>query len=893
MITLRDYQETAVQDVRIAYREKYRSVILVLSTGAGKTIIFSYIARSAAEKGKRVLILAHRDALIKQASSKLHDYDVPHGIIMAGFTPNPRARVQVGSVQTLTRRLDKITFEPDLIIIDECLHGDTLIDTDIGTIKISDVPIFNPIMVRSFDGCKDVWMKISAFADKGVRNTLRVTYPGGGITCTGNHLFFTRSGWKRADQLTTNDQVFVPADAEAKLRLISGDISQNGCRDTGNTHQGKSSTGISVTRTSLLTGQSAHAGVESLPSQSSKAQMKCAGTGLSAEDTVNTCSVTSQDVPISSPLLERSKFRLYTVHCLVIALLASRIRRLKTHDWLGITALSKRPGPIIKPSSLADWPSGSSFPKTKVTASYLLEALRHAIHCCSKSLKFALQAGQSGSLQIGLAGSDLSVSPGGTATMATSEPMQKSHFSMLKGLMQNHKKRPGTGLMLDLAGPHFRQMEEDAESSGYMSGQHGDCSTKYGATSRTFLPTSWLPVLSVREDSESRVFDIQVDQTECFYASGVLVHNCHLSAAKSYKDIVARYPNALILGVTGSPCRLDNKPLGREFGGLYDYMVTGISIRQLIARGFLVKPVVYAPLEQLDLSGVRKTAGEHNTADLVAVVDKPKITGSAVAHYKRICPNAPAIAWCVTVEHANHVADEFNAAGIKAVMLCGEHDGAYRDKIGKQLQSGEINVVTFVGILIEGVDWPAIACIIMLRPTLSLSSYLQVIGRGLRPMPGKTCCYVLDHGGLTFKHGLADEERDWSLDWGEKKKAGKGKKKEDIVDVLQCKKCWGVFTPADICPHCGAPVEGRSRKIEHADGELGVITDEMAELMRRQKKREVGSARTLEELEKIGAQRGYKPTWAKYVFESRNKKTMKSIGHDPQFADWLSQNLAK
>lgn len=485
IINLRDYQELAISGVREAFRAMYKNVLLVLATGAGKTICFSYIAKAAAEKRKNVLILAHRDALIKQASAKLRDYGVPHGIIMAKFTPDPHQRVQVGSVQTLIKRLKKVTFKPDLIVIDEA----------------------------------------------------------------------------------------------------------------------------------------------------------------------------------------------------------------------------------------------------------------------------------------------------------------------------------------------------------------------------------------------------------------------HLSAAKSYRDILQHFDTALVLGVTGSPIRLDNKPLGREYGGIYDTLVQGIAPSNLMAQGFLVRPVVYAPLERLDLSGIKKSKGDLDTAALAEVVDKPVITGSAVAHYKRICPDAPAIAWCVTIEHAIHVAEEFRAAGIPSAMLCGDHDGNERDRVGKELQSGKIKVVTFVGILVEGVDWPAIGCIILLRPTLSLSSYLQVIGRGLRPvyLPGaplgtakerlaaiansrKPCCYVLDHGGLTFRHGMADEDREWSLEWGEKKKAGKAKPKDDPVDVIQCKQCFGVFAPADICPHCGAPVEVRSRKLDVVDGELQEITQDMAEAMRKQKRREVGQARTLDDLRKIEAQRGYTPGWADHVFKSRTGK---------------------
>lgn len=375
----------------------------------------------------------------------------------------------------------------------------------------------------------------------------------------------------------------------------------------------------------------------------------------------------------------------------------------------------------------------------------------------------------------------------------------------------------------------------------------------------------------------------------------IVIDEAHLSAAKSYRDILARFPNAKVLGVTGSPCRLDNKPLGKDYGGIYEHMVTGISIRQLIERGFLVRPAVYAPAEQIDLSGISKSKGDYDTNELAAVVDKPKLIGDAVDQYQKICPGVPAVAWCVTVEHAQHVADEFNARGIKAVMLCGDHDTAYRDDTLKKLATGEVQVVTFVGILVEGVDVPEIGAVLLLRPSMSLASYLQVIGRGLRPAPGKDCCYVLDHAGLTFRHGLADEEREWSLEWGERKKKGKKKVAEAKVDVMQCigkGGCYAVFSPAAgklkaeqmraenplfgascACTNCGKPVElPKARKVESEAGELQEITPEMAERMRRQKRQEVNSARSLEDLLRIAAQRGYSSEWARQIHGARKRK---------------------
>lgn len=365
----------------------------------------------------------------------------------------------------------------------------------------------------------------------------------------------------------------------------------------------------------------------------------------------------------------------------------------------------------------------------------------------------------------------------------------------------------------------------------------------------------------------------------------IIIDEAHLSAANSYRAIVAAFPNALILGVTGSPCRLDGKSLGLKSGGLYDHMIKGISIGELIRRGFLVKPTVYAPAEQLDLSDVSMVGGDFNEKELAAVVDKPKITGSAIEHYKRICPDVPAVVWCVTIEHATHVAAEFNANGVKAVMLCGEDSSEARDTALKGLETGKVKVITFVGILIEGVDCPAIGAILLLRPTMSLSSYLQVIGRGLRPYTNqmgieKKCCYVLDHSGLSFRHGLADEERDWELDV-EPKKKGKRKPNEPRENILQCVGDGGCFriwlkdeNPL-ACPHCGKVLAVKTKKLEHTDGQLTEITPEMAEMMKARNKKAISNTKSLEELQRHASVQGYSPGWAKHVFEARQKAKQK------------------
>mgnify|MGYP006266350001 CR=1 FL=1 len=121
-LTLRTYQTRAISDLRIAYRQGARAPLLVLPTGAGKTVVFAEIVRAASERGRRALVLVHRRELILQASAKLQLAGVEHGIIAAGFNLSSHP-VQVASVQTLVRRLQQIDWQPDLIVIDEAHHA--------------------------------------------------------------------------------------------------------------------------------------------------------------------------------------------------------------------------------------------------------------------------------------------------------------------------------------------------------------------------------------------------------------------------------------------------------------------------------------------------------------------------------------------------------------------------------------------------------------------------------------------------------------------------------------------------------------------------------------------------------------------------------------------------
>lgn len=351
----------------------------------------------------------------------------------------------------------------------------------------------------------------------------------------------------------------------------------------------------------------------------------------------------------------------------------------------------------------------------------------------------------------------------------------------------------------------------------------------------------------------------------------IVIDEAHHATAGTWRKIISHFPQARVLGVTATPCRADGTGLGREAGGIFDELVLGPSVADLIAGGFLVNPIIYAPSQQLDFSDVRVKRGDYDKGEIEARVDKPTITGDVIGHYQRLCPGTPAVAFCISINHALHVAEEFRRAGYRAYAVDGGMEDDTRKRILSGLGNGSVDVVCSCDLISEGTDIPAIGCAILLRPTKSLGLYIQQVGRALRPVPGKQHAIILDHVGNVITHGMPQEDRDWTLDGEEKRKRGK-KYQEKSISVKQCDKCYAMHAPAPVCPVCGHTYEVDSKQIEQVDGELRQITEIDALRLKRQKIKEEAQAKTLEELEALASARGYKPGWAKYKFAARQRK---------------------
>ncbi len=234
----------------------------------------------------------------------------------------------------------------------------------------------------------------------------------------------------------------------------------------------------------------------------------------------------------------------------------------------------------------------------------------------------------------------------------------------------------------------------------------------------------------------------------------VIVDEAHHSVSATYIQMFARWQKARFLGVTATPERLD----GSGLGTLFQRMTLGPSVSWLIREGFLAKPVYYAPrLAPPDLSGIGMVGGDFNKGKLADALDRPAITGDAVKHYQRLCPGQRAVAFCVSVAHAQHVAQRFNDAGIPATHIDGGMEEDVRRQTVADLKSGKVLVLTSCELISEGFDLPTVNAAILLRPTASLSMHLQQLGRALRMFPGKTC--LASGTKILTQRGLVEIEK--------------------------------------------------------------------------------------------------------------------------------------
>jgi superfamily II DNA or RNA helicase len=342
----------------------------------------------------------------------------------------------------------------------------------------------------------------------------------------------------------------------------------------------------------------------------------------------------------------------------------------------------------------------------------------------------------------------------------------------------------------------------------------------------------------------------------------VIVDECHLCRATTWQTVLEYYRNAgaRMIGLSATPIRLDQKGLGK----LFERIVYCPSIMDLTEQGWLVPVRIFAP-PGADMRKVHTRAGEFDAKERAAACDKAKLVGDIVAHWLKHTKGMLTAVKATSIEHSKHIQQEFRSAGVAAEHVDGTTPKVERKRILAGLPKREYTVLCQVNVCGKGWDCPELEALVDACPTQSLASWLQFVGRGLRISPdtGKTACVLLDHAGNIARHGMPDEEREWSLDGAE---FVKRIPKDTVAPVRTCKNCWMVFrSDQQQCPSCGTPYTNRFRQIEHEAGELQEIQrqrKQMAITAWRDRQTEDDRRRKFDEFVRIGLDRGYKPGFA-------------------------------
>ncbi|EOW0484561.1 DEAD/DEAH box helicase [Listeria monocytogenes] len=292
----------------------------------------------------------------------------------------------------------------------------------------------------------------------------------------------------------------------------------------------------------------------------------------------------------------------------------------------------------------------------------------------------------------------------------------------------------------------------------------------------------------------------------------IVIDESHHILANSYKKIIEYFHEARVIGFTATPVRIN----GGGLGDINDMLIEKVNVKWLIENQFLAPYKYFAPeIVQTETLDIKRT-GEFDMTGLDDQFNKRMIWGDVIKHYQKLADGQQAILYASSLYQSQKMAASFEQVGITAAHIDGKTPKAERDHIIQQFRNGEIKVLCNLDLIGEGFDVPDCSTVIMLRPTQSLSLYIQQSMRGMRYRPEKTSI-IIDHVGNVSRFGLPDMERTWTL---EPKKGSNSKKAE---------------APVKICPDCFMTVLSSNKQCEHCGHEFKVEVkpiqvDEAAEL---------------------------------------------------------------
>lgn len=252
------------------------------------------------------------------------------------------------------------------------------------------------------------------------------------------------------------------------------------------------------------------------------------------------------------------------------------------------------------------------------------------------------------------------------------------------------------------------------------------------------------------------------EKTEATFYDYIIVDEFHHAAAPSYQKLLGYYHPTILLGLTATPERMDGKSILSYFN---QRIAAEIRLPEAIDRKLLCPFQYFGVTDTVDLNDLKWTAGGYQKSDLEQVYTysaqanrRANHVVASVLKYVTDIDDVKGLGFCVTVEHAKFMSHYFNAHQIPAMCLSGQSSSEERRMATNRLVSGEVRFIFVVDIYNEGVDIPEVNTVLFLRPTESLTIFLQQLGRGLRLAENKECLTVLDFiGQANRKYNFEDK----------------------------------------------------------------------------------------------------------------------------------------